>query len=391
MTEFYPSDQYGFSTLLSDAELSVLGRLRAVLDEKVRPVINDNWERAEFPTEIMPDLIALNLMEPEELHGEAPSALYGGFRNFEFARLDASIVTLYNAQSGLFRTTVNLGGDAAQVAELDPKIRSFELKGVFALTEPDHGSDIARGLATSARQEANGDWIINGAKRWIGGAVMADVLATFARDEADGHVKCFLVPTDAAGLEMSKMHGKTALRMMQNADITYTNVRVGDEMRLRNINSFADVAGCLRNMRSDVAWIATGCMAGAYEEALTYVMAREQFGRPIAGFQLIQEKLATMLANVTASLGVVVRLTQQQAEGVYRDENSAMAKMFTARMLRETVALAREIMGGNGILLENNVARFHADAEAIYSYEGTDEINALVVGRAITGLGAFNR
>lgn len=391
MTEFYPSDQYGFSTLLSDAELAVLGRLRTVLDEKVRPVINDYWERAEFPVEILPDLIDLNLMEPEELKGEAPSALYGGFRNFEFARLDASIVTLYNAQSGLFRTTVNLGGDAEQVAELDPKIRSFEHKGVFALTEPDHGSDIARGLATSARQEANGDWTINGEKRWIGGAVMADVLATFARDEADGQVKCFLVPTDAEGVQLSKMHGKTALRMMQNADITYANVRVSDEARLRNINSFADVAGCLRNMRSDVAWIATGCMAGAYEEALKYVMKREQFGRPIAGFQLIQEKLATMLANVTASLGVVVRLTQQQAEGVYKDENSAMAKMFTARMLRETVALAREIMGGNGILLENNVARFHADAEAIYSYEGTDEINALVVGRAITGLGAFNR
>ncbi|GAB2903244.1 acyl-CoA dehydrogenase family protein [Neomicrococcus lactis] len=391
MTEFYPSDQYGFSNLLSEAELSVLGRLRTVLDEKVRPVINDYWERAEFPTEILPDLINLNLMDPEELNGEAPSALYGGFRNFELARLDASIVTLYNAQSGLFRTTVNLGGDAEQVTEMDPKIRSFELTGVFALTEPDHGSDIARGLATTARQEANGDWIINGEKRWIGGASMVQVLATFARDEADGQVKCFLVPTDSEGLEISKMHGKTALRMMQNADITYNEVRVSDDARLRNINTFADVAACLRNMRSDVAWIATGCAAGAYEEALKYVLHREQFGRPIAGFQLIQEKLATMLANVTASLGVVVRLTQQQAEGVYKDENSALAKMFTARMLRETVALAREIMGGNGILLENNVARFHADAEAIYSYEGTDEINALVVGRAITGLSAFNR
>ncbi|APF41275.1 acyl-CoA dehydrogenase family protein [Neomicrococcus aestuarii] len=391
MTDFYPSDQYGFSSLLSEGELAALGRLRAVLDEKVRLLVNEYWEKAEFPVQIMPDLIKLNLMAPEELGGAEPSALYGGFRNFEFARLDASIVTLYNAQSGLFRTTVNLGGDAEQVAELDPKIQSFELKGVFALTEPDHGSDIARGLATSARQESNGDWIINGAKRWIGGASMADVLATFARDEADGQVKCFLVPTDSEGLTISKMHGKTSLRMMQNADIQYDDVRVRSEARLRKINSFADVAACLRNMRSDVAWIATGCAAGAYEEALAYVMKREQFGRPIAGFQLIQEKLATMLANVTASLGVVVRLTQQQAEGNYRDENSALAKMFTARMLRETVALAREIMGGNGILLENNVARFHADAEAIYSYEGTDEINALVVGRAITGLGAFNR
>jgi glutaryl-CoA dehydrogenase len=394
VTDFYPSDQYGFSTLLAEGELQALARLRNVLEGKVRPLVNDHWERGEFPEEILTDLVGLNLMEPHELGGAEPSALYGGFRNFELARLDASIVTLYNAQSGLFRTTVNLGGDAEQAAELDPRIRSFELKGVFALTEPEHGSDIARGLATRARREDDGGagtWVINGAKRWIGGAAQADVLAVFARDEADGEVKCFLVPTDADGVTITKMRGKTSLRMMQNADIELVDVRVPDSARLRNINSFADVARCLRSMRSDVAWIATGAAAGAYEAALRYVLERRQFGRPVAGFQLVQEKLATMLANVTACLGMVVRLTQQQAEGVYKDENSAMAKMFTARMLRETAALAREVVGGNGILLETDVARFHADAEAIYSYEGTDEINALVVGRAITGLSAFAR
>ena len=185
------------------------------------------------------------------------------------------------------------------------------------------------------------------------------------------------------------MHGKTSLRIMQNADITFDGVRVPASARLANINSFKDVAACLRNMRSDVAWIATGVAAGAYEAALRYVTTREQFGRPLAGFQLIQEKLARMLANVTACLGMVVRLTQQQEAGVYRDENSALAKMFTAQSLRETAALAREVVGGNGILLEYDVARFHADAEAIYSYEGTHEICALVVGRAVTGVGAF--
>jgi len=166
-------------------------------------------------------------------------------------------------------------------------------------------------------------------------------------------------------------------------------VWVPDSARLKEINSFADVAACLRNMRSDVAWIATGVAAGAYEAARNYVAKRTQFGKPLASFQLIQEKLAHMLSNVTASLAMVVRLTQQQDAGVYRDENSAMAKMFTARMLRETVALAREVCGGNGILLEHNVARHHADAEAIYSYEGTHEINSLIIGRAITGISAF--
>lgn len=389
-TALYPSDQYGYSSLLSGEELAVLGRLRKVLDEQVRPLLADYWERGEFPYQIARPLYDLNLMEPRELvhSGARPSGLYGGFRNFELARTDASVATFYNAQSGLFRTAVNLGGSAEQAAELDPKIRSFEYKGVFALTEPDHGSDIAGGLATSARREGN-TWVLNGAKRWIGGAASADVLAVFARDEADRQVKAFLVPTDAPGVSMSKIRGKTSLRMMQNADVELRDVAVPETARLQNINSFADVAALLRSMRSDVAWIATGLQAGAYEAAVRYVTQREQFGRPLASFQLVQEKLATMLANVTASLGMVVRLTQQQETGIYKDENSAMAKMFCCVRMRETVALAREVVGGNGITLDTDVARFHADAEAVYSYEGTHEINSLIVGRAITGVGAF--
>lgn len=388
------SDLYGFKDLLSEPERAALARLGTVLDKHVRPIVNDYWERGEFPEQIVAPLIEADLMDPPELReaGQKPSGLYGGFRNFEIGRVDASVVTFYNAQAGLFRTAVNLGGSAEQVAELDPLITSYQYKGVFALTEPDHGSDIAGGLATSAvaenREGADG-WRIDGAKRWIGGAAQADVLAIFARDAADSQVKCFLVPTDNSGVKIRKITGKTSLRIMQNADIELDDVWVPESARLKEINSFADVAACLRNMRSDVAWIATGVAAGAYEAARQYVIERTQFGKPLASFQLIQEKLAHMLSNVTASLAMVVRLTQQQDAGVYRDENSAMAKMFTARMLRETVALAREICGGNGILLEHNVARHHADAEAIYSYEGTHEINSLIIGRAITGSSAF--
>lgn len=394
MDGFYPSDQYGFARLLTDAERAGLLRLRAVLEEHVRPVVNEYWERGEFPEQIVKPLVDLDLMEPAEVlaAGEKVRGLFGGFRNFELARVDASVATFYNAQSGLFRTTVNLGGSPEQVAELDPRIASYDYKGVFALTEPEHGSDIAQGLETEAVFEpgnGGGHWVINGAKRWIGGAAQADVLALFARDTADARIKCFLVPTDAPGLTLSKIERKTSLRVMQNADIGLAGVRVPASARLERINSFADVAACLRNMRSDVAWIAAGASAGAYEAALRYVSGRRQFGRPLASFQLVQEKLATMLTNVTASLAMVVSLTQAQDEGIYKDENSAMAKMFTARMLRQTAALAREVCGGNGIVLDFDAARFHADAEAIYSYEGTDEINALILGRAITGLGAF--
>ena len=386
MTAFYPSDQFGYSTMLCADELSVLADLREVLDTVVQPLLADHWEAGEFPLQIVPELVRLNLMNP--VQGTGPTALYAGFRNFELARTDASIATFYNAQSGLFRTTVALGGSPEQVAALDKRIQSFAYTGVFALTEPEHGSDIAGGLATGARRTGD-TWVLNGQKRWIGGAASADVLAVFARDETDGQIKAFLVPTDADGVSLRKIEHKTSLRIMQNADIDLVEVHVDESDRLQRINSFRDVAALLRSMRSDVAWIATGLQAGAYEAALRYVKNREQFGKPIAAFQLTQQKLATMLGNVTASLGMVVRLTQQQEAGVFTEENSALAKMFCCERMRHTVALAREVVGGNGITLDTDVARFHADAEAVYSYEGTHDINSLIVGRAVTGHSAF--
>jgi glutaryl-CoA dehydrogenase len=387
-----PSDLYGFAERLTAAEREVLIQLRTVLSEQVHPHLNAAWDEARFPEEIIAPLRSLELMAPPVLReaGESIRDIFLGFRNFELTRCDINVGTYYNAQASLFRTVCAVGGSPEQARELDAQIVTHELTGVFGLTEPDHGSDVAGGLATEASQDpVTDEWVITGAKRWIGGAAAADVVATFARDTADGQVKCFLVPVSAQGVSIEIIPRKASLRIMQNADITYHEVRVPDSARLAQINSFSDVAACLRRMRSDVAWMATGAMAGAYEAALNYVRRREQFGRPIAGFQLVQEKLAMMLGNLTAALGMVVQLTEQQAAGIYRDENSALAKMYTSLRLRETVALAREVCGGNGITLDTDVARFHADAEAIYSYEGTHEINSLIVGRAVTGVGAF--
>jgi glutaryl-CoA dehydrogenase len=382
-------DPYGFTELLDDAERSAIARLRAVLAAEVEPLLADHWERGTFPEQIIAPLAGLRLMDPPEFDGatDADHALYRGFRNFELARTDVSVATFYNGQAGLFRTSVECGGSPAQLAELAPRIRSFELRGAFALTEPDHGSDIARGIETTARRDGR-EWVIDGRKRWIGGAVLADVIVVFARTDHDG-VGAFLVPRDAPGLTLTTMTGKTALRIVQNSDIDLVGVRVPDSARLARVNSFADVVRMLGAMRADVAWIAAGAQAGAFDAAAEYARRREQFGRAIGGYQLVQEKLATMLANLTASLALVVRLTERQAAGDSTDEDSALAKMFTAGRLRETVALGREIAGGNGILLEHRVARFFCDAEAVYSYEGTHEINALIVGRGITGLSAF--
>jgi glutaryl-CoA dehydrogenase len=392
-------DSYGFADLLDEAENSALARLRAVLETEVEPLLAENWERGTFPEQIIAPLAALQLMDPPEFGGatDADRALYRGFRNFELARTDVSVATFYNGQAGLFRTSVELGGSAAQVDELGARIRSFDLRGAFALTEPDHGSDVARGLETTARRDGN-DWIIDGRKRWIGGAVLADVIVVFARTSSgdgdgdgsgDDGVGAFLVPREAPGVTLTTMTGKIALRIVQNSDIDLVGVRVPGSARLERVTTFADVARMLAAMRLDVAWIAVGAQAGAFEAAAAYAREREQFGRAIGGFQLVQEKLATMLGNLTASIALVVHLAQRQAAGLSSDDDSALAKMWTAARLRESVSLGREIAGGNGILLEHRLARFFADAEAVYSYEGTHDINALIVGRGITGLSAF--
>ena len=383
-------DPYAFAeTHLSDAARAALGRLQDVLDRDIHPLLAEAWETASMPPEILDALEPLDLMRPEGVDAsEAGSSMFSGFRNYVLARTDVSVATLYNAQSGLFRSAVALGGSPAQAAELDPRIASFGLRGVFALTEPEHGSDIARGLATTARRDGDA-WIIDGEKKWIGGAAASDVLAVFARDVEDDAVKAFLVPTDAAGFAIETICGKVSLRPMQNALIRLDGVRVAEDSRLQRVEGWRDVSRILRAMRSDVAWIAAGLQAGALEAAVRYVGERHQFGRPLGGFQLVQERIARMLGNVTSSLGMVVQLSLRQDRGEWADENSALAKMHTARLARETVALAREVLGGNGILLEHDVARFFADAEAVYSYEGTHDINSLIVGRAVTGSSAF--
>jgi len=386
--QLYPAcDPYGFEALLTEGERSVLGRLREVLDRDVVPVVDDYWDRGEFPEQIRQPLADLRLMDAPEL-GPEPSPLYEGFRSFELARTDASTAVFYGAQAVLFRGAVRHGGSPEQVERLDADIRSWRTRGVLAITEPEHGSDVARGLATVAvRQGA--DWVLHGAKRWIGGAADAHYLTVIARGAEDGAARAFLVPADAPGVRIEKIERKTSLRIVNNGHITLEGVRVPEADRLQRVSSFRDVARLLRSMRADASFLAAGVQAGAYEAALRYTTTRRQFGRPVAGFQLVQDKLATMLGNLTASLGMAVRLAQLQGQGVMRDEDAALSKAWVARRMRETVALAREVCGGNGITLDSGAARFFADAEAVYTFEGTNEINQLVVGRAITGIGAF--
>jgi glutaryl-CoA dehydrogenase len=386
----HDADFYGLEQLLADDERALLYRVRGFMEKEVAPVINRYWVTAQFPHELIPGLRGLGIAGlPYQGYG-CPGArpLLDGLVALELARTDPSMATFQGVHGGLAMGSIYVCGSEEQRQRWLPPMARMEQIGAFGLTEPEVGSGASRGLTTTASRDGD-SWVLRGQKNWIGNATFADLIVIWAKDTEDGQVKGFVVKQGTPGFSTQKLEDKIALRVVQNARITLDDVRVPETDRLQNARSFRDTAEVLRLTRAGVAWMAVGCGRGAYEHALAYAGQREQFGRPIAGFQLVQDLLVKMLANITASATLCARLADMQAAGLARDEHSALAKAFCTMRMRETVGWARELMGGNGILLEHNVGRFVADAEAIYSYEGTREMNTLIVGRKITGLSAF--
>lgn len=385
-----PSDFYGFSNDLTDREKEALEKLRVYLDTEVRPVVDEAWEKADFVPSIVTGLPKAGAMglSWEETRPFENSAVFRGWTALELGRVDASVATYVGVQNGLAMGAIGVCGSAEQRAEWLPKLAFGEFIGAFALTEPLSGSDAAQGLTTTAKREGD-EWVITGEKRWIGNATIADVVVVWAKDEADGQVKGFLVPTASEGYSAEKIERKIALRIVQNGHITLDRVRIPAANKLENANSFRDTAKVLRLTRAEVAWQAIGISIQAYEAALKYAKERIQFGKPIAKHQMVQELLVNCLGNITASIAMATQVSRMLDEGVQKDEHSALAKAFCTAKMRETVAWAREAIGGNGIVTDYGAARAFADAEAIYSYEGTREMNTLIVGRAITGEAAF--
>jgi glutaryl-CoA dehydrogenase len=262
----------------------------------------------------------------------------------------------------------------------------LEALGAFALTEPDHGSDSV-GLETSARLEGD-EYVLTGAKRWIGCGSLADVVVVWARGE-DGQVHGFLVEKGSPGYEAEVIEGKGSLRAIWQAQISLDDVRVPAENRLPGARSFKDTARVLAGTRSTCAWAALGHAVAAYDTALTYSKRREQFGRPLCSFQIIQDRLVRMLAEVTAMQLYCLQIGRLAERDQLSDTIAGLAKLNNTRKARQICAEARDMLGGNGILLENHVIRHMSDIEAIHTYEGTETMQTLIVGRDITGVGAF--
>jgi glutaryl-CoA dehydrogenase len=358
---------------------------------QVAPIMNEYWNRDEFPRHLIPELRKLDLLRKvwNEDGSRKPNAtVMEGLITMEACKVDVSTAVFFGVHAGLAFASIALGGSAEQKAEWLPKMMDFEAVGAFGLTEPEGGSQVSQGMRTTCKRDGDG-WTLRGEKKWIGNSTFSDFTVIWARDVDTQEVRGFIVRAGTPGYEVKKIEGKTALRIVENGQITLTDCRVPESDRLQEVRGWRTTAEVLKLTRAGVAWQGVGCAMGAYELALAYAQNREQFGKRIGEFQLIQNHVVHMLGNVTGMLATVLRLSHMADAGEMRDEHAALAKVVTAARCRETVALARETLGGNGILLENGVAKHFADTEAIYSYEGTNEINTLVVGRAVTGLSAF--
>jgi len=383
------TDYFRIADQLTAEERDIWRRTRDFVDDEVLPVINGYWERAEFPRPLVDKLAKLDIVgDGISGYGCPPmSPIATGLVHMELNRGDGSLGTFVGVQAGLVMRSIAALGSEEQKQRWLPALARLDKLGAFALTEPLHGSDSVA-LETSARREGD-TWIIDGQKKWIGNATIADVTIVWARDSADGKVKGFLVEKGTPGMVARRIEGKGSLRAVWQAEIQLTGVRVPEANRLALARAFSDVGGVLASTRNTVAWAALGHATAAFEAAMSYCRQRVQFGKPLVSFQIVQERLVRMLAELCGMQLYCLRLGRLIEEGRLSDTIAALAKMNNTRTARQLILEARDLLGGNGILLDFHVMRHLADMEAVHTYEGTETIQTLIVGRDITGVGAF--
>jgi glutaryl-CoA dehydrogenase len=383
------TDVAGAFDTVSDADRRYWARARAFVQDDLLPVIGGQWDRAEYSLDLVDRLGELDLLrDGVAVDGyEQMSKTAAGLVSMELSRGDGSVATVAGVQGGLAMRSIAMCGSEEQRRQWLPRMATGELLGAFALTEPTHGSDSV-GLETRATP-VEGGWVLNGEKKWIGNGSMGGITVVWARADEDGQVHGFVVPQDSEGYTGTTIRGKLALRAIHQAHIRLENVFVPEENALVRARSFRDTADVLLATRISVAWGAVGHAQACYETAVQYAQQRVQFGRPLAASQIVQERLARMLSELTQIQLLVVRMTELEEAGRLTGEQASLAKYTSTRAARSIAANARDLLGGNGILIENRVARHFADIEALHTYEGTETVQALIVGRGITGLSAF--
>lgn len=373
---------------ISEDDRAYWTRARGFVQDELRPVIDGIWDRAEYPLHLAKRLGELDLLRDGINVPGFPtqSLLAASLTTMELARGDGSIATIVGVQGGLaLRSIAMCGSDEQQQRWLASLARGEEL-GAFALTEPTHGSDSVS-LETTARRDGD-HYVLDGHKKWIGSGSVGQIAVVWARGD-DGKVQGFLVPQDAHGYHATTIEGKVSLRAIWQAHITLDGVRVGLEARMPGAQSFADTARVLQATRLGVAWAALGHATAVYESAVHYSKQRVQFGRPLAASQVVQTRLAEMLSQLTGLQTLLMQLTRAEEAGELTGPGASLGKYTATRTARAMAAQARDMLGGNGILLEHRVARHFADIEALHTYEGTETVQALIIGREITGLSAF--
>jgi glutaryl-CoA dehydrogenase len=387
--EALATDYFVVRDQFSETEWERFISTRRFVDQEVLPVINDYWERAEFPWPLVPRLAELGIVG-EDIEGygcPGMSPLACGLVHMELHRGDGSLGTFLGVQAGLAMKSIALLGSEEQKQRWLPAMARLEKIGAFALTEPTHGSDSVQ-LETTARRDGS-DWVIDGAKRWIGNGTIADIVVVWARSEDDGQVKGFLVEPDTPGYQANVIEGKGGARAVWQADIRLEGVRVPAENRLPQATTFKDTGRVLLTTRAAVAWGALGHAVAAYDTALTYTKQRKQFGKPLCSFQIVQDRLVKMLAEVTGMQLYCMQIARLAADGRLTGTIAGLAKLNNTSKARQVIAAARDLLGGNGILLENHVIRHMTDIEILHTYEGTETMQTLIVGRDITGISAF--
>jgi glutaryl-CoA dehydrogenase len=381
-------DFYRIDDLLTDEERMVRDTVRRFVDERVMPVIDKHFEDATFPTELIPQLGELGLLGgtlPEEYGCANMNNVAYGLVMQELERGDSGLRSFVSVQGALVMYPIYAFGSEEQKKHWLPLLATGEKIGCFGLTEPDHGSDPG-GMQTRARKTEKG-YVLNGTKRWITNGTMSDIAIVWAR--VDDDIRGFIVETDRPGFQAPEIKNKLSLRASVTSDLIMDDVLVPESNLLPKTGGLKSPLMCLNQARYGIGWGAVGSAMACYECVVDYTKGRTQFGKPIAGFQLVQEKLARMLTEITKAQLVAWRLGRLKDEGKLHFAQTSLAKKNNVAMALETARLSRDLMGASGITLEYPVFRHMCNLESVYTYEGTDHVHTLILGEHITGLPAY--